>query len=1337
MSRRGVSSPLSRVERLLGRFDVDPARRQKLELGRGWECYSIQRADGADPPVQVILVAAGPKNVTELKKEMRIADEYVMLSSPQEALLVRVPGKSYAGVLDSDAEYRRVEGILESIGLSMGTSTSCSVGLSRAIDALHIASEHFDNRGVFSNQYLRARLWDDIPDDINQEAESVCAALPNTRQTLKALGWDLERATSVGKTYRFEGASVIVAPSDGLSVRTTDDVAPSYTAVAELKHSAWVILTNGRHWRLYTSRVSASTTNYLEIDAGRAEPDRCRYLAALFSARTYDGAPPQIDKMFERSHLYTKRLEEDLSSKILAADGLFLDLVKGILDHDKKTKFGMEDLAKAKKTGLAVLYRIWFILYAESRSLLPVQDPGYGKISLRSIHDRLDGYSDASDDCWQALSALFDGIRDGSPEHNLPQYDGDLFRQPLGIDCMQNKFLVKALRSLLETDGRRIDYGELGVRHLGNIYEKLLEFDVRQADRDIMLLEDKGGAREVSSKEESTYSYKKNDLYLASGGGIVSRKSSASFYTPDGIVSFLVRRGLEPLLAERRDLVERDVKKYEKDPSEENRTACIDRLLDLQVLDPAMGSGHFLAEALNQITRWATEILNSHPSHPLVAEIEHDRQAVLQDNKDKGITIDKRLLTADVLLKRRVMKRCIFGVDLNPLAVELARLSLWLDSFAIGVPLTYLNHHVKHGDSTIGEWLGNLRDPKARSLDEWLPDPAEHGGTLARVSYSPDITMEQVRSSRKRYAEYENQTRRHSEVLDALAAFRIDPSIVPKAKREMEFLARLARPSDGDKIVDKAKARVAELAERYGFFHWELEMMDAFTDSRRGFDLVVGNPPWETSKPSKNEFFTPYDSGFRNLKPDTRKTQKAKDLLKDPEIRQLHGVYKQSFRDKAAFYKQYKMQGSGDKDLWQLVMERVMGLVAEGGVVSMLIPSQLLGNAGATAMRGHLLDLDITQMYVFENRKKIFDIDSRYRFVLLTARNQPGPDKFPTAFYLHDLASLQDQSVEKHKFTTCSKRTIKTISPSDLVVPEVPVKAYALLEKLSTCPTMDDASMDGWQVTFARGFDTANDSDLFREDGKGWFALKGRSMHQFNHAFTNPDFTVDKLKGLRRLEKKKVYNNNCRDFHDSYMIVFRYISSATNMRTVIAAIVPPHTFHLDSLRSIILTRARRVVLDDTYHHKIAYLVGVLNSMTFDFIARAKAQMHVAPIIKHLFVPNPSKFDDEIAVAAARLSWGGGSEFSTFASSFGSSPTDLSPAHRIDTTARLDALVARAYGLTKDEYRTVLDSFKFDEDPSLLKADEADWSDNKVLRKFYGEVRKAAMPHFEKLEGTKD
>ena len=209
--------------------------------------------------------------------------------------------------------------------------------------------------------------------------------------------------------------------------------------------------------------MSASTTNYLGIDTGGGGIEPLRYLAALFGFDPHKGGRPMIDEFFEQARAKSRQLEADLRKKVLAPDGLFLDIVKGMRDHDMKKKFRPSDLVDAKKAALAVMYRVWFILYAESRNLLPVRDPKYLPISIRSMHAELDGYVDDPDGhgCWDALLNLFEGIRDGDPAHNLPQYDGDLFRARAAVDSIRvrNRHIASAMRALLETDGQAVDYG--------------------------------------------------------------------------------------------------------------------------------------------------------------------------------------------------------------------------------------------------------------------------------------------------------------------------------------------------------------------------------------------------------------------------------------------------------------------------------------------------------------------------------------------------------------------------------------------------------------------------------------------------------------------------------------------------------------------------------------------------------------------------------------------------------------------------------------------------------------------------------------------------------------
>ena len=1057
-----------------------------------------------------------------------------------------------------------------------------------------------------------------------------------------------------------------------------------------------------------------------------------RYLGIIFGYSAFAGNNPRIDLYFDQGKAFATQLEENLARRIMSQDGVLLNLVKGILNHDMKTEFDKEELASAKDNALRIIYRVWFVAYAESRNLLPAYDSKYKSISLRRLRDELDKYESDSDEhsCWKYLLGLFGGIRNGSPENNLPQYNGELFRHTVAIDdvSISNKWLVPALRDLLFRDDDAIDYASLSVRHLGSILESVMEFSIQQAKEDVMLLVKNNKIIQVRTSKESNYSYKKNDLYLASKGGLGVRKSTASYYTPDEMVKFLVERGLEPILAERTARIAKDVQAYRDNPTHENKEACMERLLDIQVLDPTMGSGHFLVEALNRLTAWATEVLKKYPTHPLLKELEHERKIILAEQLEKNITIDENLLTHDILLKRKIMKRCIFGVDLNPMATEIAKLALWLDSFAIGVPLTYMDHHIKTGDSTIGVSLDDLNDgQQSHNLDDWAPNQKSNE-LLEGVSASSDVTISQVHKSEdmhRQYAESVSPTRR---ILDAVAAYKIDDSVLPK-KFSLEFARRFATyGKKEDKALAEARKKASEIAARRGFFHWELDMRDAFTDTRRGFDVIVGNPPWDKVKPNDNEFFTPYYPAFKDVSPNAKKKKIAKKLLQSDEIRSEYESYKKSFQEKTDFYHHtYQIQGSGDRDLSKLILERVFKLLSKDGIMSMVIPSQILSSAGSTDIRREMLDKEITQLYVFENRKKIFDIDSRYRFMLLTLKNsQPKRDEFPVGFYLHHLSSLSNSEQEREKFGTHSKSQILEMFPELMIIPEN--TDNSILSKMCSHPKLvDTLKTGGISISFSRSFDRTNDSDLFRKDGVGWPIHEGKTIHQYNHTWSRPVFTAQSRAGLEREDKPK-YAKKHKEFYNSYRLVFRNISSPTNMRTVIATVIPPKTFHTHAMCSIVIKRNEALLLDDTYVRTILFLCGILNSTTFDFISRQITQVNVAALITYLPIPD-TQHKKEISLLAAKLMIGH-DDFAGLAERMHLANKQLPVAERIDTTARLDVIVAKAYGLTKQEYTTILESFvSFRENGDLRNKEEITW-DNNRLKEFYGEMRKRALETFD-------
>ena len=201
------------MERLLALFDVDPRRAQALDFGRsGWKCYALRRVDGSDPPAHVVLAASGPKGIADIKKEIT-ADNCVVLLAARGTLFLRALGKSLSVQLEGEGEHERVSRILESCNIS-GTKLRYLKGLAKAIHDIPVSSMHFDNRGIFSNHYLRNRLWDDLKRDIAPEVDAVRAVLDKgPEKMLVALGWNLDGAERAGRVYQFTGGGGVEYPS--------------------------------------------------------------------------------------------------------------------------------------------------------------------------------------------------------------------------------------------------------------------------------------------------------------------------------------------------------------------------------------------------------------------------------------------------------------------------------------------------------------------------------------------------------------------------------------------------------------------------------------------------------------------------------------------------------------------------------------------------------------------------------------------------------------------------------------------------------------------------------------------------------------------------------------------------------------------------------------------------------------------------------------------------------------------------------------------------------------------------------------------------------------------
>ena len=470
---------------------------------------------------------------------------------------------------------------------------------------------------------------------------------------------------------------------------------------------------------------------------------------------------------------------------------------------------------------LILLYRLLFILYAESRGLLPLEDADYRDIySLDALATEIHGTLDAGtaipalrSDYWARLQDLFRLIDKGW-EERIPQYNGGLFnpaRHPfLETNKIGNAVLAEVINLLTRTaEKERIAYQDLAIQHLGNIYEGLLEYNA-----EVQLAP---GRRDRMGKDGETPT-----VHLVRD--TKKRKASGSYYTSDAIVRAMVEDALDPLCSR---------KTYEE-------------ILRLKVLDPAMGSGHFLVGAIDYLALQ----LATHPDAPLMsARVESAPAAGLVDDMDTEIAY----------WRRRVVENCIYGVDLNPMAVELAKVSLWLHTVAKGEPLSFLDHHIRCGNSLIGANIAELANlpvlssrPRAAGSSQtalsmdfgWTDTVSEAVGHYLVIERMESQTADDIHAMEQELQLAQQRLSHHKAIADLWMSVHFGNAVTPGDYRALTTEERDA-PLDAP-VYPKAR----ELAERYRFFHWEIEFPEVFRDAlgqaltNPGFDVIIANPPY-------------------------------------------------------------------------------------------------------------------------------------------------------------------------------------------------------------------------------------------------------------------------------------------------------------------------------------------------------------------------------------------------------------------------------------------------------------------------------------------------------------
>ncbi|MEW8959258.1 MAG: DNA methyltransferase [Moorella sp. (in: firmicutes)] len=895
----------------------------------------------------------------------------------------------------------------------------------------------------------------------------------------------------------------------------------------------WGIVTNGRVLRILRDSTRLTRLAYIEFDLEQMlAAEKFNDFALLYRLvhrtrlpRSLADAPQcLLEQYYQQGIEAGGRVREHLREGVEEALKI---LANGFLAHPANKDL-RQRLQEGKLTPLEyyrqllrLIYRLLFLMVAEERGLIGAwHDPEKSRIynefySVSRLRKLAEGYSSGARrycDLWLGLLTTFRLFAEEELARRLGMgvLDGDLFSAQAIPDLegshLANIDLLQAIRHLsLYREGRnlrRVNYAALDVEELGSVYESLLDY------HPVVTVSPEGGLQ----------------IELLSG---TERKSTGSYYTRPELVNELVKSTVDPVIADR---LAKATTREEKEKA----------LLSLKVVDPACGSGHFLLAAARRIGHALAQV-RACEDQPGPAEV---RRAV-----------------------RDVITHCIYGVDFNPLAVELCKLALWLEGHVSGMPLTFLDHHIKCGNSLVGAMPGSMAagipdaafDPvtgddkeTARTLkrrnrqerqewegrqiifEEFIAATGEEFDQLAAAYNTLETLAEDDYHNVQRKAAIYQQIRsagskwwtENTAANLWTAAFfsAIRPGVpVPTFQTLQDYLQNPAR------ISGQVVGHAWELAVRHRFFHWHLEFPQVFAAG--GFDIVLGNPPWERIKLQEEEHWAddPYICRAPNKAERARRIAEYR-RSNDPKLQARVAAFDRAKHDHEAISKFVRQSGRfpltavGDVNYYALFAELATKLLAPRGRGGMVLPTGIATDDTCKQFFNHLMENNLLAgLYDFENREALFPgVHRSYKFCLLTLagpgiKNKEAP-RF--AFFLTRTEQLNDEQ----RVFALSAADLALLNPNTRTCPVFRTRADAELTRkiYRRVPVLvnERTGENPWGIKFATMFHMSNDSHLFKtsEELKSQgFSLRGnifvrdsevylplyeaKMIHQYDHRF--------------------------------------------------------------------------------------------------------------------------------------------------------------------------------------------------------------------------------------------
>ncbi|MGI8622292.1 MAG: Eco57I restriction-modification methylase domain-containing protein [Solirubrobacteraceae bacterium] len=1262
---------------------VEYARAEAVDEARLRSSYKTRHGGGATP---LVLLADDP-----------VQSGYVRVLGPQrDGPLRRVRAVALLGVAEKTLSVRR----LQAVRLLAEELDRLDTERIAGLKVRGLGTEH-----LFGTRLPDSPRWASLTAVVDGVSRS------GWRELLTDLGYTFEALKPQGYLGRADGRPAIVVHPRAqawLFARLDDEGRlPEGALLADCRahHAAYGLLAAGTRMRLLAAGAeeAGSATRYLELDAAALEPERRALLGLLAPAYLADGAFKDVlAEARDYGQQLRKRLDRVLRERVLPVLGSELGRWAKAEGRDLADDDVRHDLEAG---ALLWVFRALFLLYAESAGHLPMGNPTYRERSLTRTAERAWEERDAADPAstalWEDVGALVRRMRTGHTAWDLPAYNGDLFAAgsvagaaTLEAAAIADAALAPALVALArdaEDPEVGVDFSGLEIGHLGYVYEGLLSLRLSLADRDFGY--DARADRYVAPAPDAAPDVRAGDLlWLTDEGG---RKGGGVYYTRTELVRHLVRGAVGPAF-------ERHLQQVRALAATDPEQASA-RLFDFYVLDPACGSAHFLVEVVDELADRIAQLLGD----LALPGFREQLDALRARAGSFGAGIEDT-----ALLKRLVLKRCVHGVDLSAMGVEIAKVSLWLTTFVPGLSLAYLDHNVQRGNALIG--VASAEEVTQESLfgdalRARIDEAAHAAVALARID---DATPKQVDASRAADAALQERVAGVRAVFDLWTA---EPLGQTGARDE----ARM----HGAELLDGASSAAALEAEETcaaeHVLHWPLAFAEVFARERPGFDAVVGNPPWEEVTVEELAFYARYRPGIRALGPTLRAAALA-DLRADRPDLQLElereqgrtTRHKRYFRDADAY-----TVTAGDPDLYKLFSQRYQSVVRAGGAIGVVLPRSAFSAKGSAAFRRWLFDEATPRRldFLLNNRSWAFDIHPQYSVALLVAdRDQPAA------------------GVEVAGVAASAEAFVAQVGAPGLVlrrealgglleVPLLPTQADAdLLAKLRR---EDEFGLGGgrWRCFPLREFHETDDKVLWEDQTDGWRLWKGESFDQYAPTGRAERHCPPTDLAMRKALKKRpgadavVASRSSVDQRRAAVarsverarVSFRDVTNRTNSRTVIAAVVPPATFLTN-------TAPYLAFLDDDPRTEAACL-GVLNSLVFDWQARRFVEIHLNFfILEGLRVPALDGEDfAAVGRAAARLSCPD-ERFADFAEATGVEVGPLDDDERDALRAEIDARVARAWHLSADELEVVFADF-------TVAAVPADYRDR--VRDRFAELRR--------------